>query len=48
MKAVAVQNNAVRYNVIAGNVIASQEFGASLLSDFFAFLDVSEKTRSTY
>ena len=48
MKAVAVQNNAVRYNVIASNVIASQEFGASLLSDFFAFLDVSEKTRSTY
>lgn len=32
----------------ANNLIASQEFGANLLNDFFAFLDVSEKTRSTY
>ena len=53
MKALAVQDNAIRYNVMSGNatesnVIASQEFGASLLSDFFSFLDVSEKTRSTY
>ena len=27
---------------------AVQEFGANLLSDFFAFLDVSEKTQATY
>ena len=28
--------------------IAVQEFGANLLSDFFAFLDTSEKTQATY
>ena len=30
------------------NTIATQEFSANLLNNFFAFLDVSEKTRATY
>lgn len=32
----------------ANNSIATQAFEANLLNDFFEFLDVSEKTRSTY
>lgn len=48
MKAVAVQSNAVRYDTTASNAVASQQFGACLLNDFFGFLDVSEKTRATY
>ena len=30
------------------NAVIQSEFGANLLNDFFAFLDVSEKTMSTY
>ena len=30
------------------NAVIQSEFGAELLNDFFAFLDVSEKTMSTY
>ena len=56
MKALAVQvtrnnvidNNAVSNDVIPNSVIVSQEFGANLLTDFFAFLDVSPKTTATY
>lgn len=43
-----IGNNEVSNDVIPDSVIVSQEFGAKLLTDFFSFLDVSEKTRATY
>lgn len=39
MKAIRIADN---------KAVASQQFGAYLLNDFFAFLDVSEKTQATY
>ena len=41
-------NELVELKSTANSSIVNQNFGAYLLDDFFAFLDVSEKTRSTY
>ena len=38
----------VAVDEVQNDVIGSQVIGANLLADFFAYLDVSEKTRATY
>ena len=43
-----IGSNVVSNDVIPDSVIVSQEFGAGLLTDFFAFLDVTPKTTATY
>ena len=58
MKSLALKNYAqydtltstptIALNSVHTNITANKELNANLLSDFFAFLDVSEKTAATY
>lgn len=48
IKILRSENAMTAIRIADNKAIAVQQFGVNLLSDFFAFLDVSEKTQATY